>query len=474
MRNHRHTRNVLPLLHQLENRCLLSGYTQPQSAGYTPAQITRAYGLNAITFTSTTGSTIKGDGAGQTIALIEEYHDPYIESDLRTFDSKYNLPRASLTVLNQAGNQTNNSWALEESMDVEYAHAIAPGARILVVEAAPASSQKQEWQNQLVAVNVARNTPGVVAVSMSWGYNETANEASYDKYLTTPRGHAGITFIASSGDLGLAEYPAASPNVLSVGGTSLSLTSSGNYKSETAWFYSGGSYSPYEPEPNYQRSVQTTGQRATPDVAFDADMSTGVEVYETSTRSGKGSWQVCGGTSLGAPAWAGIIAIVDQGRALAGKGSLDGPTQTLPSLYALPSSDFHSVSPYSSWGGLSSWLWDLLGSGSAGATANVATGLGSPNGPSLIPDLVASTTSLLKTSGSEQTGNQSSLTGSIEQTKPTVGASEHHQIVRYGHAISQREAPASTMATRQLVAQGSRPRKLTSSHSGLARKGMGP
>ncbi len=453
MRNHRRTRSVVPLLHQLENRCLLSGYTQPQTGGYTPTQITRAYGLNAITFTSSTGSTIKGDGSGQTIALIEEYHDPNIQSDLSTFDSKYHLPRASLTVVNQAGNQTNNSWALEESMDVEYAHAIAPGARILVVEAAPSSSQKQELQNQLYAVNTARNRTGVVAISMSWGYNETTNEASYDKYFTTPSGHRGIAFIASSGDLGLAEYPASSPNVLSVGGTSLSLTSSGTYQSETAWFYSGRSYSPFEPEPSYQRSVQTTGQRATPDVAFDADTSTGVAVYETSPRSGKGSWQVSAGTSLGAPAWAGIIAIVDQGRALAGKGSLDGPTQTLPSLYALPSSDFHSVSPFSSWGGLSSWLWDLFGSGSDGATANIATGLGSPNGRSLITDLVASTTSLLRTSGSGQSGNVSSLTSMLQATKPTVGVSEHHQIVQHGHAKNRSKAHAATMARRLVVAR---------------------
>ena len=74
--------------------------------------------------------------------------------------------------------------------------------------------------------------------------------------------------------------------------------------------------------------------RSTPDVAFDGDPNTGVEVYSTDPNSGQGSWQVVGGTSLGTPAWAGIIAIVDQGRALAGKSSLDGPTQTLPSLYA--------------------------------------------------------------------------------------------------------------------------------------------
>ena len=90
MRTRRRTLRVVPLLHQLEPRCLLSGYTQPQSAGYTPDQIARAYGLNAITFKSSTGSTIKGDGSGQTIALIEEYHDPNLQSDLRTFDRKYN------------------------------------------------------------------------------------------------------------------------------------------------------------------------------------------------------------------------------------------------------------------------------------------------------------------------------------------------------------------------------------------------
>ncbi len=330
-------RRAWPLPDQLEDRWLPSGYT--------PAQITSAYDLNSITFRSPTGSIIQGDGAGRTIALIEEYNDPNIRSDLKAFDRTYGLPDPSLTVLDQAGDQTSNSWAIEESMDVEYAHAIAPAASILVVEAAPANSQTKELQNQLAAVDTARHTKGVVAVSMSWGFNEMPDEASYDTHFTTPAGHPGITFIASSGDLGFTEYPAASPNVLSVGGTSLSLTSSGSYQSETAWFFGGGGYSPYEPEPAYQMAVQTTGQRAMPDVAFDTDPSTGVEVYETPPGSREGSWQVCGGTSLGAPAWAGIIAIVDQGRALEGKGSLDGPTQTLPALYALASSDFHGAIP---------------------------------------------------------------------------------------------------------------------------------
>ena len=116
---------------------------------------------------------------------------------------------------------------------------------------------------------------------MSWGFTEMSNESSYDSYFTTPAGQAGITFIAASGDDGVVEYPATSPNVLSVGGTTLNLSGSGTYGSETAWIDSGGGYSQYEPEPGYQESVQQTGMRSTPDVSFDGDPNTGVEVYAT-------------------------------------------------------------------------------------------------------------------------------------------------------------------------------------------------
>jgi hypothetical protein len=432
MQERRRARRTVPRLEPLDDRCLLSGYTS--------AQITSAYALNTITFPSSNGSTIKGDGLGQTIALIDEYHDPHIRSDLETFDRTSGLPHAALTVVNQAGDRTDHGWALEESMDVEYAHAIAPGARILVVEAAPSRNPTKELQNQLNAVNAARHVKGVVAIAMSWGYQEISNEASYDQDFTTPAGHQGITFIASSGDLGYAEYPAASPKVLSVGGTSLELTSSGSYQSEAAWFLSGGGYSVYEPEPGYQTSVQSTGQRAVPDVAFDAASSTGVAVYDTSPHSHKGSWQVIAGTSLGAPAWAGIIAIVDQGRALAGKGSLDGPSQTLPALYALPSSDFHSVDPSSRVGGLSSWLDYLFGSGSEGDTANIATGLGSPNGRSLIPDLVASPTTSPTTNGGGPSARGGAPTSAIQPIQPTGGGWEHHPHIRHGHTTSRTKA----------------------------------
>ena len=123
---------------------------------------------------------------------------------------------------------------------------------------------------------------------MSWGFSEMPNESSYDAYFTTPAGYAGITFIAASGDDRAVEYPSASPDVLAVGGTTLNLGGSGTYGSETAWIDSGGGYSQFEPEPGYQESVQQSGTRSTPDVSFDGDPNTGVEVYSTAPASDRG------------------------------------------------------------------------------------------------------------------------------------------------------------------------------------------
>jgi subtilase family serine protease len=436
MRNRRRGLRLRPQIDLLDERCLLSGLS--------PAQVTAAYGLNAITF----GKTVNGTGSGETIALIEAYNDPTIASDLRTFDQAYKLPDPDLKVESQTGTAvsatapTNSGWTEEESLDVEWAHAIAPGANILVVEA-----NSQSIQDLMAAVNTARNTSGVVAVSMSWGFSETPNETSYDTYFKTPAGHQGITFIASSGDSGSlagASYPAASPYVLSVGGTTLLLSSSGAYQSESAWTDSGGGYSKYELEPSYQAKVQDTGYKATPDVAFDGDPNTGVQVYVTeSTRYGsQGSWLTFGGTSVGSPAWAGIIAITDQGRALAGEGSLDGSTQTLPSLYAAPSSDYHTVATASSsfaggfgygygYGAFWSSSWNFGGSGlgvnstttSTSTGANTATGLGTPNGPALVSGLVTST---LTTPLTPVTGSGGGTTSPTPPPKPVGGGPGHH------------------------------------------------
>ena len=210
---------------------------------------------------------------------------------------------------------------------------------------------------------------------MSFGSSEFASEQSFDGDFTTPSGHQGVTFVASTGDSGSpGEYPACSPNVMAVGGTSLYVNGDNTYQSEAGWSGSGGGTSAYESEPTFQQGVQSTGKRTIPDVAFDADPNTGVQIYDSYDQANP-CFQM-GGTSLAAPCWAGLIAIADQGRVAAGGTTLDGPSQTLPALYSLPSGDFHDIT-----------------SGSNGDEAtpgyDMVTGLGSPNADLLVSDLAA-------------------------------------------------------------------------------------
>src|SRR5665213_1547900 len=313
--------------------------------GYTPSEIRQAYGFDSVAFS--TGSSTTANGAGQTIAIIDAYNDPNIVSDLGVFDSQFGLGAPpSFKVVNQTGGgtlpATDAGWAGEISLDVEWAHAIATGANILLVEAG-----SDNTDDLMAAVNYARHAAGVSVVSMSWGGPEfsagfgsgtSQSQMSYASYFTTPAGHQGITFVAASGDGGSqggVEWPASSPNVLSVGGATLTTSAAGAYASESSWADSTGGYSTIESEPAYQKAVQSTGMRSTPDVAYNASTSAGFAVYDSVPDQGYVGWQAVGGTSAGAPQWGALIAIADQGRVLAGKTSLDGATQTLPMLYAL-------------------------------------------------------------------------------------------------------------------------------------------
>ena len=239
--------------------------------GLSPQQITSAYGVNQISFS---GGKIAGNGAGQTIAIVTAYHDPNISSDLAAFDKHYGLPDPSLTVKNLGGSTTDPGWALETSLDVEWAHALAPGANILLVEAASGS-----LSDLFSAVSTASQQPGVSVVSMSWGTNEFWGESSFDSLFTTPAGHTGVTYVAASGDSGAWSgpmYPSVSPNVLAVGGTSLTLGSNGSYGSESGWSGSTGGFSgldsywwTYESQPSYQ-NARLAGGRAELRCADDA------------------------------------------------------------------------------------------------------------------------------------------------------------------------------------------------------------
>jgi hypothetical protein len=168
--------------------------------GYTPSQIRHAYEFDQIPL----------KGAGQTIAIVDAYDDPNIAGDLHAFDQQFGLADPVLTRVNQSGGTcypaSDPNWAVEISLDVVWAHAIAPGARILLVEA-----NSNSYSDFLAAVDYARNQAGVSAVSMSCGSPEFSSENDNDAHLTTPSGHAGVTFVTSSGDAGTISYPAASP-----------------------------------------------------------------------------------------------------------------------------------------------------------------------------------------------------------------------------------------------------------------------
>ena len=282
--------------------------------GYTPAEIRHAYGFDQIAFATSSGA-VSGNGAGQTIAIVDAYNDPNIVKDLSAFDSQFGVVAPpKFTVVNERGSSalpsTDAGWSMEISLDVEWAHAIAPGANILLVEANSAS-----LGDLLTAVNYARQQAGVTVVSMSWGGSEFNGESSYDSYFTTPAGHAPVTFVASAGDSGGDGcWPAVSSNVLAVGGTALSINSSSVRTSETAWSDSSGGVSLYESVPSYQTGVQATGRRTTPDVAYDASPSTGFAIYDSVSYAGQSGWFCVGGTSAGAPQWAALAAIANQGR----------------------------------------------------------------------------------------------------------------------------------------------------------------
>jgi hypothetical protein len=325
--------------------------TNPSPVGLTPAQIRHAYGFDQVRLPNGAAA----DGRGQTIAIVDAYNDPRIASDLAAFDARFGLPAPpGFRKVNESGGSslpvTDAGWSEEISLDVEWAHAIAPAASILLVEA-----YSDQLNDLLAAVDYARHQPGVVAVSMSWGGSEFSGETAYDGYFTTPAGHiggsglaGGITFVGATGDNGPpASWPTVSPNVLAVGGTTLSVDSAGNYLGETGWHGSTGGPSSYEPKPGYQAAVPQLlgiGVRTNPDVAYNANPNTGFAVYDTvADSSGQTGWFQIGGTSAGAPQWSALIALADQGRAAAGQGSLDGAQATLPLLYALPASSFNDI-----------------------------------------------------------------------------------------------------------------------------------
>jgi hypothetical protein len=360
------------------------------SGGFTPSQIRTAYGVNSISL----GSVV-GTGQGQTIAIVCVFDNPKLvsssnsafqNSDLHKFDVAFGLPDPpSFRKLDQNGGANypapdtivpgKTNWATEAALDVEWAHAIAPMANIVLVEA-----NSTQMQDISIAIDTARYLPGVSVISLSLGWSEDqlvgTDEHYLDSYLTTPAGHAEkITFVGASGDTGSpGTYPAFSSNVLAVGGTNLTTIDATHFN-ESAWSGSGGGQSLHQGEPSYQLAVQNSGMRQSPDVSIVGNPDTGVAVYDSYNLSDATPWGLTAGTSLGAPLWSGLIAIANQLRASQGLPTLDGRTQTLPGLYALPQSDFNDIVDGSS------------NRYSATVGYDMVTGLGTPKANLLVPDL---------------------------------------------------------------------------------------
>ncbi len=278
----------------------LHGPLLPQGpvGGYYPSDIHHAYQVPPI------------GGAGA-IAIIDAFHFPTALNDFNVFSSQFGLPVESSTNATSNTNSVfqvvyqtpgtpppvNLGWTIEESLDIEWAHAMAPNAKVYLVEA-----NDNSYANLLAAEQIGAMLPGVTQCSNSWGGFESPAELSYDSTFTQPN----VEYFVSSGDDSFQEYPSESPNVIGVGGTSLYMSGS-TVLAETAWDQAGGGPSAYEPLPSFQQGISLlTGAspqvRGCPDIAAVADPNTGAALYNSSF-----GWFIEGGTSLACPVCAGIF-----------------------------------------------------------------------------------------------------------------------------------------------------------------------
>lgn len=378
---------------------------------YTPAQIREAYGLPALPAPGTrlsAGQAAKF-GAGQTIYIVSAMHNPNVAAELAAFNNTFGLPGCtsqqisagtrlplaaapidgcvlSIAYTTMAGGLSNAApaynavWATETALDVQWAHAIAPLARIVLIEVPQINVLALA-----MAVNLA-NSMGPGVVSMSFGYPETSWTSAFDYVFKG----GGMTYVAATGDWGeQVNWPAVNPNVLAIGGTTLSgFWSDIGLRSEVAWGVTGGGISAYVAAPSYQASdlVGVGGgrlvRRGVADVAFNADPSTGQYVAVMAPGASSPSWGGFGGTSISTPQWAGLIAVANALRVLAGKSLLGAPHDMLyrqiaavPRSYATALADIQSGR-----NGDCSLCSAQLG-------YDVPTGLGTPNAGALLGEL---------------------------------------------------------------------------------------
>ena len=269
-----------------------------------------------------TGGTLHPVGGWGAIALVDAFDDPTAAADISTFSSHFGLPAANFTKVYANGNgdcsgpPPDSGWALEEALDIEWAHTMAPSAKIYLVEACSNSNTDLLYAETIAAGLVAAAGGG--DISNSWSEGEFSGETSYDHYFRSNQYPqiSDITFFAAAGDSGCgAAYPSSSPWLVSAGGTTVNRDINGNFVSESCWAGSGGGASSQEKWSNtftggntgvwadFQYPIFGRANRATPDLAFDTDPASGVYIYNRYN----GGWFIVGGTSVASPALAGIV-----------------------------------------------------------------------------------------------------------------------------------------------------------------------
>lgn len=380
--------------------------SRPEQLLLSPAQVRHFYGFDGVTAT----------GAGQTIAIIIAHHDPLLERDLAVFSQRFGLPQctAAQGCLRQipgpsidasgkprpAQDKEGTHSYLEVSMDIEWAHAIAPGAKLIVVEA-----PRSTWEDFTAAVDVAVAS-GATVVSLSLA--EPQRPEHKEMYLRLNRHFQDTraSYVSAGGDHAHgARWPASSPDVVGVGGTTIRTDATGSRLAETAWsshpsskedrdIGTGGGLSLAETEPPAQAAFGLPDNphhmRGTPDVSYYAASRTELAVFDSTPnpKTGAVGWRPGGGTSAGTPQWAGILALANSMRAAQGKKPLaryegeDGLHGTLAALYRVaretPSAFFDITEGQN---------------GSCGPECKAApgydylTGLGSPNASVLLQAL---------------------------------------------------------------------------------------
>lgn len=396
------------------NRFAFAKQTKP-AAFPTPSECVANYGLACYTpalIRSAYNVPSNLTGAGQTIVIVDAYGSPTVASDLHIFDQVFGLPDPKLNIIYPGGSPVFNplqshseaSWASETSLDVQWAHAIAPGATIDLVIAA---NNGGNVLNNAVKYAIDNHLGNII--TLSWGSpegairgggNNTQVMQAHQNFLAAKA--AGITVFASSGDNGAGNgysftnslYPASDPYVTSVGGTNLFMSDAGEYQSEDVWNDSDPSLCPFGCSDGifgatggapsrlfaalpFQQALSGNSMRSSSDVGYNASVYTAVLVYLGFYPASQDGFYFFGGTSEGSPQWAGIAALADQaaGHAL---GFLS------PSLYAIGagsdySSDFHDVTVGQN---------GLFGPGfPAQVGYDYPTGLGTPNVTNLIDSL---------------------------------------------------------------------------------------